>query len=128
MRDLVRSLHLNPLRAQGVPDLRALDRAIPGPGIRPSWGPSRAPGRRPPPSSPSSAPPAAGPALFGGTRTGPAVTARQLLAYVWVEVLGRRASDLARALGQTRGNISTAARCGAAPAARWQAAIPRWGR
>ena len=54
-----------------------------------------------------------------------AVTARQLLAYVWVEVLGRRASDLARALGQTRGNLSTAARRGAAQAARWQAEIPR---
>jgi len=82
VRDLVRDLHLNPLWVQGVPDLRTLDRAIPGPGIRPSWGPSRAPGRRPPPSSPSSAPPAAGPALFGGTQTRPAVTARQLLAYV----------------------------------------------
>ena len=57
------------------------------------------------------------PALFGGTQTRPAVTARQLLAYVWVEGVGRRASDLARALGQTRGNISTAARRGAAQAA-----------
>ena len=55
----------------------------------------------------------------------PAVTARQLLAYVWAEVLGRRASALARALGQTRGNISTAARRGAVQAARWQAEIPR---
>ena len=64
------------------------------------------------------------PALFGGTQTRPAVTARQLLAYVWVEGLGRRA----RALGQTRGNISTAARRGATQAARWQAEIPRWCR
>ena len=69
-----------------------------------------------------------GPAVFGKTQTRAAVTARQLLAYVWVEVLGRRASDLARALGQTRGNISTAARRGAAQAARWQAEIPRWCR
>ncbi|HTX54573.1 MAG TPA: transposase, partial [Candidatus Baltobacteraceae bacterium] len=68
------------------------------------------------------------PALLGQTQTRPAVTARQLLAYVWVEVLGRRASDLARALGQTRGNISTAARRGAVHAARWQAEIPRWCR
>jgi chromosomal replication initiation ATPase DnaA len=68
------------------------------------------------------------PALFGGTQTRPAVTARQLLAYVWVEGLGRRASDLARALGQTRGSLSTAARRGAAQAARLQAEIPRWCR
>jgi len=47
-------------------------------------------------------------ALFGGTQTRPAVTARQLLAYVCVEGVGRRASDLARALGQTRRNLSTA--------------------
>ena len=40
-----------------------------------------------------------------------------------VEVLGRRASDLARALGQTRGNLSTTAQ-----AARWQAEIPIWCR
>jgi len=68
------------------------------------------------------------PALFGQTQTRPAVAARQLLAYVWVEGLGRRASDLARALGQTRGNISTAARRGAVQATRWQAEIPRWCR
>jgi hypothetical protein len=68
------------------------------------------------------------PALFGGTQTRPAVTARQLLAYGWVEGLGRRASDLVRALGQTRGTISTAARRGAVQAARWQAEIPRWCR
>jgi chromosomal replication initiation ATPase DnaA len=58
------------------------------------------------------------PALFGGTQTRPAVTARQLLAYVWVEGLGRRASAIARALGQTRETISTAARRGAVQAAR----------
>jgi REP element-mobilizing transposase RayT len=67
-------------------------------------------------------------ALLGGTQTRAAVAARQLLAYVWVEVLGRRASALARACGQTRGNISTAARRGAVQAARWQAAIPQWCR
>lgn len=68
------------------------------------------------------------PALFGTTQTRAAVTARQLLAYVWVEVLGQRASALARALGQTRGNISLATRRGATHAARWQAEIPRWCR
>ncbi len=35
--------------------------------------------------------------LAGGSQVRAAVTARQLLAYVWVEVLGRRASALARA-------------------------------
>jgi REP element-mobilizing transposase RayT len=67
-------------------------------------------------------------ALLGATQTRAAVAARQLLAYVWVEELGRRASDLARALGQTRGNISTAARKGAAQASHWQVAIPQWCR
>ena len=66
------------------------------------------------------------PALLGGSQTRAAVTARQLLAYVWVEVLGRRASALARTLGQTRGNVSLAARRGATYAARWQTAIPTW--
>jgi len=68
------------------------------------------------------------PVLRGTTQTRPAVTARQLLAYIWVERLGRRASDLARALGQTRGNISTAAQRGAAQAVRWQSEIPKWCR
>jgi len=68
------------------------------------------------------------PALVGGTQTQAAVTARQLLAYVWVEILGRRASDLARALGQTRGNVSLAAQRGAVHAARWATQIPTWCR
>jgi REP element-mobilizing transposase RayT len=67
-------------------------------------------------------------ALLGGTQTPAAVTARHLLAYVWVEVLGRRASDLARALGQTRGNVSLAARRGAPLAVPWQTDIPQWCR
>ena len=53
---------------------------------------------------------------------------RMLRPPLWVEVLGRRARALARALGQTRGNLSTTARRGAAQAARWQAEIPRWCR
>jgi hypothetical protein len=48
--------------------------------------------------------------------------------YVRVEVFDRRARDLARALGPTRGNLSAAARHGAVQAARWQAEIPRWCR
>jgi hypothetical protein len=69
-----------------------------------------------------------GPALLGDTQTRAAVAARQLLAYVWVEVLGRRASALARAWGQTRGNVTWAAQRGATQAARWQTEIPRWCR
>jgi hypothetical protein len=55
-----------------------------------------------------------------------AARARQLLAYVWVERLGRRASDLATALGRTRGNISWAAKRGAKIADTHAAAIERW--
>ena len=43
-----------------------------------------------------------------------AVRARHLLAYLWVEQCGPRASDLARALGQIRGNVSLAAKRGGA--------------
>jgi putative transposase len=45
--ELVRYLHLNPLRAQVVPDLRALQRGTRGAATAPSWGSSRGPGRRP---------------------------------------------------------------------------------
>ena len=45
--------------------------------------------------------------------------ARDRLAYVWIERLGERASDLARLLGQTRGNVSRAAKRGAATAQPW---------
>ena len=65
-------------------------------------------------------------ALLGDTQTRAAVSARQFLAYVWVEVLGRRASALACAWGQTRGNVTWAAERGATQAARWQTEIPRW--
>jgi hypothetical protein len=57
------------------------------------------------------------PDLLGAAQTRAAVMARQLVAYVWVEHLGRRASDLARALGQSRGNVSLGAKREAAHAA-----------
>jgi len=66
--------------------------------------------------------------LLGKTRAKAAVQARQILAYVWVERLGRRASDLASELGQTRGNISLAAKRGAEFAKSWGDSIPRWCR
>ncbi len=65
-------------------------------------------------------------ALLGRSRVPAAAQGRQLLAYVWVECLGRRASDLAQVLGQTRGNVSVAAKRGAALAARWTGAIAEW--
>jgi len=66
--------------------------------------------------------------LVGPTRTHTATTARQLLAYLWVEHLGQRASALARAVGQTRGNVSLAAKRGAALAPAWQAKLAEWCR
>jgi len=69
-----------------------------------------------------------GSVLLGDTQTWAAVAARQLLAYLWVEVLGRRASALARAWGQTRGNVTWAAQRGAIQAVRWQTEIPDWCR
>jgi putative transposase len=66
------------------------------------------------------------PVLQGRSRARTAVRARQLLAYLWVEQWGQRASELARTLGQTRGNISLAAQRGARlPEA---AAVVRWAK
>lgn len=67
-------------------------------------------------------------AIFGPTRVRSAAQARQLLAYLWVERLGRRASDLAVALNRTRGNISWAAKRGARIAGARAAEIEGWWR
>ncbi|MFB3817802.1 MAG: transposase [Candidatus Methylomirabilales bacterium] len=64
--------------------------------------------------------------IFGPSRARPVAQARQLLTYLWVERLGRRASELAAALGRTRGNVSWSARRGAAIAAVRAADIERW--
>jgi hypothetical protein len=64
--------------------------------------------------------------ILGATRVRTAAQARQLLAYVWVERLGRRASDLAAGLGRTRGNISWAAKRGAKIAQPHADAIDGW--
>ena len=103
--EFVRYLPLNPLRAKVLHALRRLDRN-PWPGHSALLGTV--------------------PTLFGGTQTHPAVTARQLLAYLWVEVLGRPASGPPRAVGQTRRNVSLAAQRGVVHAARWRAQIPTW--
>jgi hypothetical protein len=67
-------------------------------------------------------------ALLGTAHTRAAIRARQLVASVWVEHLGRRASELARALGQSRGNVSLAVKRGTAHAAAWRAQIADWRR
>ncbi len=66
--------------------------------------------------------------ILGRGRVPVAARARQVLAYVWVERLGRRASELAEVLGQTRGNVSLAAKRGKQAARPWRSLIDRWCR
>ncbi len=66
--------------------------------------------------------------LLGQSRTPAAVRARRVLAYVWVECMGRHASELARVLGQTRGNVSLAAKRGVEAAEPWRDLVGRWCR
>ncbi len=66
--------------------------------------------------------------ILGAGRTRSGSYARQLLAYVWIEVLGRPASDLARAAGRTRSTMTWAAQQGSTQAATRQADIDRWCR
>jgi len=64
--------------------------------------------------------------MLGKSRVRSAARARQLLACVWVEHLGRPASDLAKLLGQTRANASWAARQGAKDTQRWNHLLTQW--
>jgi len=66
--------------------------------------------------------------MLGKSRVRAAARARQLLAYVWVEHLGRPASDLAKVMGQTCANVSWAARQGAKDAQRWNHLFTPWCR
>ncbi len=66
--------------------------------------------------------------ILGRSRSRLATQARQMLAYVWVERLGRRASELARVLGQTRGNVSLAVKRAAKLDRHWGNMIERWCR
>ncbi len=66
--------------------------------------------------------------LLGPSRGPAAARARHILAYVWVERLGQRASELARVLGQTRGNISHAVKRGEEAARPWKELLDRWCR
>jgi putative transposase len=66
--------------------------------------------------------------MLGKSRVRAAARARQLLAYVWVEHLGRPASNLAKVMGQTRASVSWAARQGAKDAQRWNRLFTPWCR
>jgi REP element-mobilizing transposase RayT len=66
--------------------------------------------------------------LLGRSRVRAAAQVRRLLAFVWVEHLGRPASDLAKALGQTRASISWAAKRGTEEARAWAGLIGQWCR
>jgi hypothetical protein len=105
-------------------------RALPPPAPAPGAGGDRPPRPRSLPLAARAAPALGVPrsALLGTARTRVAVRARQLVASVWVEHLGRRASELARVLGQSRGNVSLAAKRGTAHAAAWRAQIAAWRR
>lgn len=67
-------------------------------------------------------------AILGPSQARRVAEARQLLAYVWTERLGLRASELAAALGRTRSNVCWAARRGAERAGGYATAIEGWCR
>jgi putative transposase len=52
--------------------------------------------------------------------------ARHIVAHIWVEYLGRPASELARAWGQSRSNVTWAAKRGAEAVREWQDRIEEW--
>jgi REP element-mobilizing transposase RayT len=66
--------------------------------------------------------------ILGRSRSRATTQARQMLAYVWVERLGRRASELGRVLGQTRGNVTLAVKRGAEMVRLRADLIERWCR
>ncbi len=65
-------------------------------------------------------------AVTGRSRVGRAPQARQLVAYLWVEHLGRPGSDLARFWGWSRGQVSWAVKRGAEVSQGWRHAIEGW--
>lgn len=66
--------------------------------------------------------------IRGLTQARDVARARQLVAYVWIEQLGRRASELAAMLGRSRSNASWAARRGAELAPGYAGEIAQWCR
>jgi putative transposase len=65
-------------------------------------------------------------AVGGRSRVGRAPQARQLVAYLWGEHLGRPGSELARAWGWSRGQVSWAAKRGAELSQAWRHEIEAW--
>jgi len=67
-------------------------------------------------------------AVAGRTRARRMARVRQIVAYLWVERLGRPASELGRAWGQSRTNVTWAAKRGAEAVHPRQSAIEAWCR
>jgi REP element-mobilizing transposase RayT len=65
-------------------------------------------------------------AVGGRSRVGRAPQARQLVAYIWGEHLGRPGSELARSWGWSRGQVSWAAKRGAELSQAWRHEIEAW--
>jgi hypothetical protein len=141
LRELVRYLHLKPLRAKVVPALRALDRtpwtghsALVGTVPRPWQGTATILaqfGTTRPRQVPLARlvarvcqavgiPPAA---LTGGGRRPAVSRARAGIAYLWLAVLGHPGRSLAPVLGVHPAVVYPAARRGARAAATWQALL-----
>jgi chromosomal replication initiation ATPase DnaA len=66
-------------------------------------------------------------ALTGGGRSRAVARARDGLAYLWIEVLGRSGADLARALALHAASVYRAARRGRAHRATWDLNVTRKG-
>lgn len=67
-------------------------------------------------------------AISGRTRLRKALQARHLVAYLWVERLGRTASELARSWGWSRGQVTWAAKRGEQVARVWEHEVEEWCR
>jgi chromosomal replication initiation ATPase DnaA len=67
-------------------------------------------------------------AIAGRTRQRQVVRARQIVAFLWVEQLGRPASELARAWELSRSNTSWAAKRGSEVIREWPGRIEKWCR
>jgi len=67
-------------------------------------------------------------AVAGPSRARRMARVRHIVAYLWVERLGRPASELGRAWGQSRTNVTWAAKRGAEAVRSWQRAIQAWCR
>jgi chromosomal replication initiation ATPase DnaA len=67
-------------------------------------------------------------AISGRSRVRRALQGRHLVAYLWVERLGRTASELARSWGWSRGQVTWAAKRGEQVARVWDQEVEEWCR